>query len=193
MNAITDMRISPDSHFLLLLKFHLYPQFPLVQAVPLDSLWYLETSCRVAGRDIMDEEWDAYGLPLKKDHPVCPGLVFTEGTCFGVPSGGTVSPNGTPAVIDVCTFESFSYMIQLSFEALETTTYTLQAEQSTYSTRIGVYDADCSFPALAYTTNTTVAINTGVGLNWRRINVIVSSTDRFACGTLRFAVTTRSP
>jgi len=158
-----------------------------MEVFPVTGKGYLEAACALAGRDLTDEEWNRYGLVDMKDHVTCPGRVMADG-CFGVPKGGEVSANRRDLVMDACKLESFSYAVQLSMDAAPNTTYQISTTLSSYPTRVGVYDALCALPAIAYSSNGSVNVTTSDSAQSRRLNIVVSSSDPLSCGTLHIGV-----
>jgi len=178
---------SPDSQYVMVRY-----DTGQMEAFPVTWRGYVEQACGIAGRDLTSDEWTSYGLLDVKDHPICPGPAFTEGTCFGVPYGADLVVNASPTILNVCPLGSFSYAAQFSFHALPNTTYQLTTALSGYPTRIGVYDSRCSLPALAYTMHSDVTIRTpsDPGPLSQPLHVIVSSTEIISCGTLRLGIRT---
>jgi len=173
-----------DSHYLATLEFYenLYQALEApVYAVHPSA--HTAAACRVAGRDASPAEWLAVGLG-EKDHPICPGPFYERGTCFGVPNGGTLRPDGVALVIDTCSLTSYSFALQLAFVVSISGGHVIHV-RSAYDTDVGVYSSSCA--TLAYVT-TPMSVNVPSLSKGDQVNVIVSSHNGDKCGIINLSV-----
>jgi len=173
-----------DSHYLITMEFYesKYDAWDApVYAVHPSA--HTAAACRVAGRDASPAEWLAVGLG-EKDHPICPGPFYERGTCFGVPNGGTLRPDGVALVIDTCSLTSYSFALQLAFVVSISGGHVIHV-RSAYDTDVGVYSSSCA--TLAYVT-TPMSVNVPSLSKGDQVNVIVSSHNGDKCGIINLSV-----